>query len=472
MRKLHAHRRREAKAHGAEPARVDPAPRLVEFVELRRPHLVLADVGSDKGVALGDPVELLDHELRLDERARALVLEAVAAAPQLDLRPPALERGLVRFSPGRLQLLDEFLQHFAHVADDRYVDLHPLRDRRGVDVDMDDGALLLKEMFGIADHAVIEARADREQHVAVLHRHVGFIGSVHAEHAHELRVGRGITAESHQRVGARETQHAHQLGELLGSIAQNHAAAAVDHRPLGRHQHLDDLPDLPRMSLDDRVVGAHGNLVGVAEFRFVGRDVLRNVDHHGSGATGRGNIEGLLDGGRDVLDVLHQESVFDARARDADGIAFLERVLADGMSGHLAGEDHQRNRVHIRGGNTGHGAGHARTRSHQGNADLVGGACVAVCGVLDLVLLEQLVVDEQYSATGIAEHMFDALFLQPPHHNLCAAQFHIDSTGLREKNRLLMSLKSPITFLYLRGNTMQAAFIEPFSIKTVPFLWR
>ena len=37
---------------------------------------------------------------------------------------------------------------------------------------------------------------------------------------------------------------------------------------------------------------------------------------------------------------------------------------------------------------------------------------------------------------------------------------------------MLMSSKSPITFLYLRGNTMQAAFIEPFSIKTVPFLGR
>ena len=306
---------------------------------------------------------------------------------------------------------------------------------------MDDGARLFEEVPGVSDDAVVEARADREQHVAVLHRHVGFIRAVHAEHAHELRVGRRITAESHQRVGAREIQHAHQLGELQGSIAQNHAAAGVDHRPLGRHQHLDGLPDLPRMSLDDRVVGAHGNLVGVAEFRFVGRDVLRNVDHHGSGATGRGNIEGLLDGGGDVLDVLHQEIVFDARARDADGIAFLERVLADGMSGHLAGEDHQRNRVHVGSGDAGHGVGRPRARSHQRNADLAGGTCVAVGSVhrtlfmahqdmLDLVLLEQLVVNEQYRATRIAEHMFDALFLQAPHHNLCAAQFHIDSTGL------------------------------------------
>ena len=42
------------------------------------------------------------------------------------------------------------------------------------------------EVLRVADHAVVEARADGEQHVAVLHRHVRFVGAVHAEHAEEL----------------------------------------------------------------------------------------------------------------------------------------------------------------------------------------------------------------------------------------------------------------------------------------------
>ena len=94
---LHAHRRRQAEAHRAEAAGVDPAARLVELVVLRGPHLVLADVGRDERVALGDLVELLDHELRLDELALAVVLEAILALPLLDLRPPRLER---RGDPG------------------------------------------------------------------------------------------------------------------------------------------------------------------------------------------------------------------------------------------------------------------------------------------------------------------------------------------------------------------------------------
>ena len=66
----------------------------------------------------------------------------------------------------------------------------------GIDVDVDDLARHLAEMLRVADHAVVETRADGQQHVAVLHRHVGFVGAVHAEHAEELRVGGRIAAQA------------------------------------------------------------------------------------------------------------------------------------------------------------------------------------------------------------------------------------------------------------------------------------
>ena len=66
-RHLHAHRRRQAIAHRAEPARGHPVERLLELEELRRPHLVLADLGGDVGVAAaGQRIEPLDRVLRLD----------------------------------------------------------------------------------------------------------------------------------------------------------------------------------------------------------------------------------------------------------------------------------------------------------------------------------------------------------------------------------------------------------------------
>ena len=238
---LHAHRRGQAEAHRAEAARVDPAARLVELVVLRGPHLVLADVGRDERVAARQLVELLDHELRLDELARAVVAQAILALPFLDLGPPRLQRRRIRPRGRRFDELHHLGQHVAHVADDRHVDLHALGDRRRVDVDVDDLAVGAVEMRRIADDAIVEARADGEQHVAVLHRHVRLVGAVHAEHAGELRVGAREAAEPHQRVRARKAEQAHEPRERVRRVVEDDAAARVDHRPLRLEQQLHGL---------------------------------------------------------------------------------------------------------------------------------------------------------------------------------------------------------------------------------------
>ena len=75
----------------------------------------------------------------------------------------------------------------------------------GIDVDVD---LLRAGREGVepAGDAVVEARADADHHVAIVHRQVGFVGAVHAEHAEPLRIGRRIGAEPHQRRGDRESR--------------------------------------------------------------------------------------------------------------------------------------------------------------------------------------------------------------------------------------------------------------------------
>ncbi len=62
VRKLRADGGRQAITHRAEAAGRHPAVRLLEVDELGRPHLVLADLGRDVGVAvLGQLVETLDQ---------------------------------------------------------------------------------------------------------------------------------------------------------------------------------------------------------------------------------------------------------------------------------------------------------------------------------------------------------------------------------------------------------------------------
>ena len=226
------HRKRKAHAHGAQTTRVNPAARLVKFVKLRRPHLMLADVRSDDGISAGKLVQLFDHRLRLDDRAVAVVFQTVAGTPGFDLLPPFFERRDIRLGFGSLQQLEHVLKDIGHTANDGHVNLDALGNRRRINVNVDDLARVLGKVFGIADHAIVEARADGQQHIAILHRHVRLVGTVHAEHAERMAVGCGESAKTHQGVGARKSEMSHKLGELGRRIGQNDAAAGVNHRSL------------------------------------------------------------------------------------------------------------------------------------------------------------------------------------------------------------------------------------------------
>src|SRR5438552_2376688 len=69
-------------------------------------------------------------------------------------------------------------QRFPDIADNRQIDAHILVDRRRVDVDVD---LLGTGGKGIetAGDTIVEARPDCDHQVAVVHRHVRFVGAVH-----------------------------------------------------------------------------------------------------------------------------------------------------------------------------------------------------------------------------------------------------------------------------------------------------
>ena len=92
---------------------------------------------------------------------------------------------------------------------------------------------LRAELVDLAGHPIVEAGADGDQHVAVMHGHVGFIGAVHAQHADELPVGGRVGAQSHQRVGDRIAEQLGEFDQFRRPFAQNHSTAGIDHRPLG-----------------------------------------------------------------------------------------------------------------------------------------------------------------------------------------------------------------------------------------------
>ena len=151
--------------------------------------------------------------------------------------------------------------------------------------------------------------------------------------------------------------------------------------------------------------------------------VLGHVDQHRAGTAGGRDIERLVQHLGEIVDVAHQPVVLGAGPGDADGVAFLERVVADQMRRHLPGDADQRNRIHQRIGQRRHHVGGAGTGGHQHHARLAGRARIAFGGVagallvphqdvLDLALLENLVIDRKHRAAGIAEEMLDAMIDQ------------------------------------------------------------
>ena len=232
------------------------------------------------------------------------------------------------------------------IADDRHVDMDVLVDRGRIDIDVD-FLRAGREGVDAPGDAVVEARADADHHVAIVHRHVGFQRAVHAEHAHPLRIGGGKGAQPHQRRGDREAGELDQLAQQVarGLAGIDHAAAGVEQRPLGVRHQLDRLLDLLDVAFDLRLVAGVREILRLGIDALGELDVLRDVDHHRARASARGDVEGLVQHARQVLDALDQIIVLGARPRDADGVAFLEGVVADQVGRDLAGDADDRDRV-------------------------------------------------------------------------------------------------------------------------------
>ena len=82
------------------------------------------------------------------------------------------------------------------IADDAEIDGYDLVDLRAVDVDVN-FLRLRSERVKPSGHPVVEPRADGDDEVRPVHRHVRFVGTVHSEHAEPVRMVGGEGAEAH-----------------------------------------------------------------------------------------------------------------------------------------------------------------------------------------------------------------------------------------------------------------------------------
>ncbi len=387
---------------------------------------MLTNVRCHIGLALGDLAEHLDCGLRLDDRTIALVVgeQPAIAAPLVDLLPPAGHGLGIRRLADLLDDGDHLGQHAVDWANDRNICLDGLGDGCRINVDVDDLGIRA-ELGRAVDDAVIETRADRQNHIGVMHRQVGGVAAVHAEHADELAVAARIAAQAHQRIGHRQVEHLRQLGQLCRGLAQDHAATGVDDRTLGAQQQLRRFANLPRMPTYGRAVRTQLGLLRINVFEFFGRvgHVFRNIDDNRPWTPGLCEVERLLHHFGNFRRMLDHEAVLNDRPGDTDHVGFLEGVGADHGARHLTGNDHHRDRVHEGSGDTGDGICRARAGGHQHHAGLASRACIAIGHVggsllvanqdmFDGLFLEKRIVDMQNGTARVPVDVLNAFVTQ------------------------------------------------------------
>jgi hypothetical protein len=123
------------KAHRSRAATRDVSARPAPLDELRRPHLVLADVGDDAISAatiergIQGCIDIVRHQLRCIRSAQIRLPVLVRGLCVADVPEP--DRGITR-----RDLIEQRAQSSASVPDDRHGDLHVLPDLRRIDVDV------------------------------------------------------------------------------------------------------------------------------------------------------------------------------------------------------------------------------------------------------------------------------------------------------------------------------------------------
>ena len=236
--------------------------------------------------------------------------------------------------------------------------------------------------FGeLAGDAVIPARPDGHDEIAVGHRLVGISGAVHAQHPQMKRLILGNRTLAQQGGDHGRLQLLCQTQNGLARVRDDCPVADVKHRASALAEQFCGLLEILGVGPLGHVVAGQVHRIHKGRVAGTGGQILGQVDQHRSRSASGGDVERLFNDARDVRSVAHQIAVLDHRVGDTGDVGLLKGVLAQQGPYHLRGDDHHGDGIHERGVQAGDGVGGARTGGHQDHARFAGGAGVAVSHV-------------------------------------------------------------------------------------------
>jgi hypothetical protein len=326
---------------------------MLLVIVLRRPHLVLAHVGHQNGVASGHAPDVVDDVRCVQVSAVGQVLDVAhrhLSLAGLDGLDPCrtVAAPMTTTDAGKQQLED-----FAQIAHQRDIDIHILVDLRWINLDVN-----LLGLGGIrregSCNAVIEPHAAGDQQVGLLNGLIHPRLAVHAHHAQvELVRGReGPQPQQRQRHGnlcaLRQRVH------LLLGAGFDDAVPGQNHRPLGVANQLGSLRQPVFFHIQHGVRPMGTRLCGgKVKLRRALLRVLGNIHQHRPRASGLRNLKGVADRRGNVFGAVDEEVMFCHRQCDAGNVHFLKRIAAQQFAGNVAGDADNGNRVQHSRGNAG-----------------------------------------------------------------------------------------------------------------------
>jgi len=239
----------------------------------------------------------------------------------------------------------EVAQGEADIGEDGEVDDFIFVKLGSIDIDVNDGGFL-GEFGNFTRDAVVEADAEGEEEITLIHGVVGVDGAVHPEPFEGLRIVFGKAPDAHESGGDGNTGGACKFEEVGFGARGDDASADVEHGAFG---FLDEGEDFVKGSFCGggwRKVARDIHLGGPRDLGGGFLDVFGDVDDDGTWAAGGGDMKGFGDYARDIARAHDKVAVFNDGESEAEDVGFLESAATNHSGGDLAGDGDHGNGVH------------------------------------------------------------------------------------------------------------------------------